>query len=255
MVTLTLQFELFVASLEKVHDNKRSQRSLTGLYFSFSGVSVKYLIAVLTVGCSLILAQPAKAHPHAWIDLWVEIVFDPSGAITGLREVWLFDDFYSVYATEGMDADGDGQPDKDEMAKLVRENIESLSEYEYFTKAWIGGNSVHLKPVVEMSSEMRGKRLAMIYFVPFETPLRTDVGAFTYSIYDPSYYTEMLHAESQDSIKLVGAPEGCTYQLIAAEPKEEDVALAYSLPATETVSNDLGQFFAERVSVRCTTHG
>jgi ABC-type uncharacterized transport system substrate-binding protein len=170
-------------------------------------------------------------------------------------EVWLFDDFYSVYATEGMDADGDGQPDEDVMAKLVRENIESLSEYEYFTKAWIGGNPVHLKPVTEMFSEMRGKRLAMIYFVPFDKPLRTDVGALTYSVYDPSYYTEMLHAESQDAIKLVGAPEGCTYQLKPAEPIEEEVALASSLAATETVSSDIGQFFAERVSVRCSSHG
>ena len=218
-------------------------------------VSVKHLIVVLTFGWALNVAQSANAHPHTWIDLWVEVVFDQAGAITGLREVWLFDDFYSVYATEGMDADGDGQPDKDVMAKLVRENIESLSEYEYFTKAWIGGNPVHLKPVTEMSSEMRGKRLAMIYFVPFDKPLRTDIGALTYSVYDPSYYTEMLHAESQDAIKLVGAPEGCTYQLKPAEPIEEEVALASSLAATETVSSDIGQFFAERVSVRCSSHG
>jgi ABC-type uncharacterized transport system substrate-binding protein len=216
---------------------------------------VKYLIAVLTVGWALSVAKPVNAHPHAWIDLWVEVVFDQTGAITGLREIWLFDDFYTVYATEGMDADGDGQPDKDEMAKLVRENIESLSEYDYFTKAWIGGNPIKLATVTEMSSEIRDKRLAMIYFVPFEKPVRTDVGALTYSVYDPSYYSEMLHAESQDTIKLVGAPEGCTYQLSPATPKEEEVALAYSLPATETVSSDLGQFFAERVSVRCSAHG
>jgi ABC-type uncharacterized transport system substrate-binding protein len=215
---------------------------------------VKYLISILIVGYVMSVAHPTNAHPHAWVDLSVEVVFDKTGAITGLRELWLFDDFYSVYATEGMDQDGDGQPDKAEMAKLVREIIESLAEYNYFTKVWIGRNPVHLNLVTEMSSEIRNNRLAMIYFIPFKKPVRTDVGALTYSIYDPSYYSEMLHAESEDAIKLVGAPEGCTYKVKAAEPSVEEVALAYSLPVTENVSTDLGQFFAERVSVRCSTH-
>ncbi len=216
---------------------------------------MKYLIAVIAVGWALSTMRPASAHPHAWIDLWVEVVFDSTGAITGLRETWLFDDFYSVYATEGMDEDGDGQPDQKLMEELVRQNIESLAEYSYFTKAWIGGNPIPLSKVTEMSTEMREKRLAMIYYVPFEKPVRTDIGALTYSVYDPTYYTEMLHAEAEGVIKLVNAPAGCSYDLNAAEPKEEEVALAFSLPATETVTSDLGQFFAERVSIRCSSHG
>ena len=105
-----------------------------------------------------------------------------------------------------------------------------------------------------MSSDIRDKRLSLIYYVPFEKPVWTDIGALTYSIYDPTYYTEILHAESQGAIKLIGAPKGCSYELDPAEPKEEEVSFAFSLSATETVSNDLGQFFAEKVSVRCTSH-
>jgi len=216
--------------------------------------SLKYLALVISFAWATGLARPAIAHPHAWIDLWVEVVFDSTGAITGLRETWLFDDFYSVYATGGMDLDKDGQPDKGPMAKLVRENIESLSEYDYFTKAWIGGNPIKLAKVTEMSSDIRKKRLSLVYYVPFEKPVRTDIGALTYSVYDPSYYTEMLHAETQGAIKLVGAPKGCSYKLNPPEPKEEEVGLAFSLSATESVSRDLGQFFAEKVSVRCTLH-
>jgi ABC-type uncharacterized transport system substrate-binding protein len=216
--------------------------------------SLKYIALVISFAWAIGFARPANAHPHAWIDLWIEVVFDSTGAITGLRETWLFDDFYSVYATEGMDLDKDGQPDKEPMAKLVRENIESLSEYDYFTKAWIGGNPIKLAKVTEMSSDIREKRLTLIYYVPFEKSVRTDIGALTYSIYDPSYYTEMLHAEVQGAIKLIGAPKGCDYELSPAEPKEKEVSLAFSLSATETVSRDLGQFFAEKVSVRCTSH-
>ncbi len=95
--------------------------------------SLKYLFLVITFVCTICVVRLVDAHPHAWIDVWVEVIFDSTGAITGLRETWLFDDFYSVYATEGMDLNKDGQPDKAPMEKLVRENIESLSEYDYFT--------------------------------------------------------------------------------------------------------------------------
>ncbi len=218
-------------------------------------LNVKAIFPALVIGILCIAARPVQAHPHAWIDLWIEVVFDSSGAITGLRETWLFDDFYSVYATEGMDEDGDGQPDKEPMAELVRQNIESLAEYDYFTKVWSGGTPVKLATVTEMSSEMRDGRLAMIYFVPFEQPVRTDIGEFVYSVYDPSYYTEMLHAEASDAITLQSAPEGCTHQVRTPEPKEEEVALAFSLSPSESVDTDLGQHFAEQVGIRCTSHG
>ncbi len=104
-----------------------------------------------------------------------------------------------------------------------------------------------------MSSDIREKRLSLVYYIPFEKPVRADIGALTYSVYDPSYYTEMLHAEVKGAIKLIGAPNGCSYELNPAEPKEEEVSLAFSLPATENVSSDLGQFFAEKVSVQCTS--
>ena len=89
---------------------------------------MKYLFLVIVFAWTISAARSVNAHPHAWIDLWIEVVFDSTGAITGLRETWLFDDFYSVYATEGMDLDKDGQPDKEPMAKLVSVNIKSLSE-------------------------------------------------------------------------------------------------------------------------------
>lgn len=218
-------------------------------------LTAKAIISVLVLALLCVANRPVQAHPHAWIDLWVEVVFDDSGAITGLRQTWLFDDFYSVYATEGMDEDGDGQPDKALMADLVRENIESLAEYDYFTKVWNGGTPVKLARVTEMSSEMRKGRLAMIYLVPFEQPVRTDIGELVYSVYDPSYYTEMLHADASDAITFTGAPEGCTHQIRTPSPKEEEVALAFSLSPTESVDTDLGQHFAEQVGIRCTSHG
>ena len=55
----------------------------------------------------------------------------------------------------------------------------------YFAKAWIGGNPIKLAKVTNMPSDIREKRLSLVYYVPFENPVRTDTEALTYSIYVP----------------------------------------------------------------------
>jgi len=220
-----------------------------------SRIVLRLAIFATVIGIGVSNPNSLRAHPHAWIDLWVEVVFNESGAATGLRQTWLFDDFFSAYATEGMDEDGDGQPDKEPLAQLVRENIESLAEYQYFTKAWIGGNTIKLNEVTEMSAEVRENRLAMIYYVPFVKPVRTDIGPLVYSVYDPTYYIEILHAEAEDAIQLASSTAGCSYHLLPPDPKEEEVALAASLAPSESAGDGLGQYFAERVTISCTSHG
>ena len=64
----------------------------------------------LALACAAIQTRVADAHPHAWIDVRVTVLFDGDGAITGLRQSWLFDEFYTAFATEGLDGDGDARP-------------------------------------------------------------------------------------------------------------------------------------------------
>ena len=55
-----------------------------------------------------LLAAPLLAHPHVFVDATVEVLTD-AGAVTGVRLVWSYDDFFSLMLTEdlGVDTDGD----------------------------------------------------------------------------------------------------------------------------------------------------
>ena len=61
------------------------------------------LVVALLVG-----AQPAMAHPHVWTVIRNTVVAGPDGKITGLKVDWTFDETYSGFALEGLDANGDG---------------------------------------------------------------------------------------------------------------------------------------------------
>jgi ABC-type uncharacterized transport system substrate-binding protein len=211
---------------------------------------------VLTAGISVLLAliglpQRGSAHPHAWIDVAVEVLFDNDRRVTGLRETWLLDEFYTAYATQGLETDGKGQPKPDKLAALLQVNIKNLAAISYFTKVTQGEIATLFGNVEEASSRMNGKRLEMTFLLPFIEPADLSGGPLVYAIYDPTYYIEVLHVERPDAIRLVNAPTECRHRLLPPQPTPESVMLAQALDVTQSGGDGLGLLFAEKVSVRC----
>jgi ABC-type uncharacterized transport system substrate-binding protein len=93
------------------------------------------------VACAALIgaahAAPAVAHPHVWVSVEATVVYD-KGTVTGLRQRWTFDEFYSAMAIQGLDANNDGNYDRTELAELAKVNIEGLKDFEYFTYARLG---------------------------------------------------------------------------------------------------------------------
>jgi ABC-type uncharacterized transport system substrate-binding protein len=221
---------------------REAPRSMTVLRFA----------TIPLLAATLLLTPPgtADAHPHAWIDMTVEVVFD-QGKVGALRETWLFDDYYTAYATEDMDEDGDGKPDDHRLRALLEENMRNLAEYNYFTQVTSGGKNLAFGKVAEMSSRMNGTRLEMTFLLPLAAPLDVRERPMVYGIYDPTYYIEILHAEKPDAIRLTAAPAGCTTKLEEPHPTIEAAALAASIDSLHRTDNTLGALFAQRVTVRC----
>lgn len=93
-------------------------------------------LASLAIG-TLLHAGTAAAHPHVYVTVESTVLFD-KGIITGLRQRWLFDEFYTTMAIEGLDTNNDGIYDRKELAELAKINIDGLAQMEYFTFAKLG---------------------------------------------------------------------------------------------------------------------
>ena len=94
------------------------------------------------LGLLLGLATPAAAHPHIFIDATVTVVFDDSGAVIGIRNSWTFDEAFSVWQIQGLDANNDGTTSPEEMQDLADENMVGLAEYQFYTFAGEGGETL-----------------------------------------------------------------------------------------------------------------
>ena len=197
----------------------------------------------------LSIARPAEAHPHAWVDVRSGLVFDDDGRIAAIEEEWFFDYLYTALVKEQLSSE-DGLS-QDILDELARTNLESLADYDYFTVVTVDDTAVAIAQVTDYETGMRDDRLWMKFRVPLAEPIDPGEHAVSYSIYDPSYYVEMLHIEGDPIVLTGGAPQTCSALVEAAHPSFDEVALAAAFDQTQTGPANLGSLFAEWVHVSC----
>jgi ABC-type uncharacterized transport system substrate-binding protein len=189
----------------------------------------------LALVASLATATLAEAHPHVFVDARSEIVFDSEGRISAVRQIWQFDEAFTAYAIQGLDADEDGELTDAELAPLAKVNVDSLQEFDFFTFLAVDKQSYSFAPPDEYWLEFYGGRLTLFYTLPLETPAA--VGSkTTLEVFDPEYFVAFAFVEDGPA-NLVDAPAGC--QAVYRPPKELDDATSMLLATIPASQRDL----------------
>lgn len=181
-------------------------------------------------------AAPAVAHPHVFIDVRSEIVFDATGKLAAVRHAWRFDEGYSAFATQGLDADGDGTLTVEELKPLADINVESMLEYDYFTFVTAGDREITLARPTEYWLQSDGGLLTLYFTVPLSEPAEIRSLPASVEVYDPTYFVAFDFLET-GAVDLVGAPAGCKMSI--TRPQEMDPAAAAALAEIGPDQRDL----------------
>jgi ABC-type uncharacterized transport system substrate-binding protein len=195
------------------------------------------------------LSSVASAHPHAWVDVRSALIFDEDGQVVAIEQEWFFDYFYSAFIQEELE--GDGGVTQAGLDQIASENMTELEQFGYFTDARIGMFSLGLGEPHSVATQLEDGRLWMRFVLPLAEPVDHGETKFSYAIYDPTYYVELLHL-TDEPIMMVGNTEpGCAARLMPPSPTMEAVALANSLGIDQSPDFSLGELFAEWVHVSC----
>ena len=172
---------------------------------------------------SVFSAASASAHPHVWVTMETEVEMGDSKEILGFRHKWTFDEGYTSFAIDGLDANGDGIYSEEELRPLAKENVEALKEFEYFTFPFVGAEKGALKDPVDYRMEYKDKLLTLYFTVPLAAPVPYEkIEDFSLAVYDPGMYVALTFNEKAP-VKIVSAkPVGCTAHVeeSAAEAKD-----------------------------------
>lgn len=194
---------------------------------------------LLSLAFAALIAPPAAAHPHVWIDSASEILFDASGRITAIRHHWRFDEAFSAYAIQGLDTDGDGTYSKAELDPLAEVNVTSLSEFAFFTFMTIGEKDIAFSEPRDYWLDLADGYLTLHFTLPLTEPAKPDAAAVL-EVYDPEYFVA-FELPSTEAVRLVDAPAGCglTVQLARELDAEATAALAEIGPEQRELPDEL----------------
>ena len=196
----------------------------------------------------LLLAAAVQAHPHVWVTMHTELVYGPTGAITGVCHHWAFDDMFSAFATQGLDTKVKGQFTREELAPLAKVNVESLKEYGYFTYATADGKKVPMgEPLPGYWLDYKDTILTLHFTMPFKTPVKAKY--LKIEIYDPTIFVDFEWAKDKP-VHVVGLPAGCKVDVVL--PREMTYAEGLKL-SNEALSSTFnwGANFSNKILVNC----
>ena len=205
--------------------------------------------AATTFILTLSSVTSALGHPHMWVDLESRVVLNIDDGSVAIQQVWLFDDFFSTSVIEDASLDPGGT--NAGIQREIERITEALKPYNYYTEIEMGGKNLSSTLVGDVTWEVIENRIKMRFTVAPNESSVSDVQAWSYAIFDPTYYIEMLHAEGS-SITIDGDfAQKCSSWIEQPNPSADAVALSQSTTLDNNADDTVGRFFAETVHVSC----
>jgi ABC-type uncharacterized transport system substrate-binding protein len=211
---------------------------------------LRRLFGWLLVAASVALGPAtAEAHPHVWITARSELLYAPDGMVTGVRHAWTFDDMFSAYALQGIEAKTKGAYSREELGSLAQTNVESLKEYAFFTFAKADGKKQKFQEPVDYYLEYKDTALTLHFTLPVRTPFRAT--QLVLEVFDPAFFIDFKFAD-KDPVQLIGAPANCK---MAFQRPNDGSASAQKLDEQTFMNggdnSNYGAMFANKITVDC----
>jgi ABC-type uncharacterized transport system substrate-binding protein len=214
----------------------------------------KLAAAMLAMGVGA--SAPAQAHPHVWIEMRSDVVFNEQGLIQGLNVIWTFDDNYTQMALDGLDTNGDGVYSQSEIEPLTKENINSLKDYGFFTVMRFNGEKQEIGEVTEFGQIWSNDKLQLHFQVPMKAPVDPTKGEFVAKVYDPDFFIAIDYVKD-DPVTVIGnMPKSCQL-VLKPVPTDAEIESTRSMLSTKGPdwkpenNEDFGALFAQPVTIAC----
>ena len=213
----------------------------------------------MAVGAALggaLVAAPALAHPHMWLDTGIEVIFDAEGRASALRIRWVYDEFSSLVFIEerGLDADHDGTATPAEAAALSGFDMNWDPGFSGDTHVLSGGAPVGLSRPSDWTASYEGGRITTTHLRRLDPPVTLDQ-PLQVQVYDPGYYSSYSIAFRPTFTPAL--PKGCEAQVLVPDAGQVDQQLLDALAEygadvdLEADFPKIGAQFAEEVQITC----
>jgi ABC-type uncharacterized transport system substrate-binding protein len=211
---------------------------------------------LLALALFIVTCSAATAHPHLFATMQTALMITPDNKVKGLRVRWNFDDTYTKFSLEGLDANGNGTYEPEEIQPLTDENIKNLLESNYFTYAKQSGVDIPQVPVTVYGQAMENEKLTLWFELPFATPVDLKTAPFEVRVYDPDFFIAFDYTPEKPPQVEGKLPDGCVMDLKPLM-SDEDIEKTRTMLADKPqdwkpeTPTDFGAMFAQPIVVTC----
>ncbi len=207
------------------------------------------LITCLLAYC-LVLPLTAWAHPHSFIDMQTTLVTQKQQLI-GLKMIWTMDEITSADLL--YDAQK-AKTDSEIWKKLAAEVMARVLSQHYFTDFYRDGKPVkYLDLPSEYQLSRKGDQAVLEFVMPLAEPEPLSGKPMIFSTFDPSYFVDMTYKDQSALHLPAELAKSCSITLFTPKPDASLQSYALSLDKADAPPEDmdLGQQFAQKVTVQC----
>jgi ABC-type uncharacterized transport system substrate-binding protein len=203
---------------------------------------------------ALLIAAPAGAHPHVFVDAGAGFRLDGDGRLEGLRISWTYDEFTSLVLLDvlDIDADGDGELDDADRAAIVAGETDWPDDYDGDVHLEVGGAPRALGRPEGGEAGLEDGRITVRFDLPLAEPAELGDATAVLRLYDPTYFYAYTVVAAPAPGEL---PAGCVADLLPFVPDAATAELQAELAALsrEEVPEQegVGRLFADEVVLRC----
>ena len=208
--------------------------------------------ALLTFPIALAFVSVADAHPHVWIEMRSSVNFNAAGQIDAIGVAWTFDEFYSQFATDGIDRNKNGKFDPPELQDLANSYAKNLKEYRYFTFIEAGGKAADTGAPTNARAAFDKGQLTFAFRLPLAKPIDPATVKFSYASFDPTYYIDIAPVSANPVVFAGAARKGCSFAHRKVDTTQAgSLNIVQSVKMTAPTSDVLNSTNAAIVDVTC----
>lgn len=173
---------------------------------------------IFLAGCLACLPapRPAASHPHVWILVVVTFVFDGE-RLTGVRHRWTFDDLFSAYLSKEFNRNSNDRLEPEEQESLRTNAFANLAQFGYFSHLRLNGQPVELAQAMEFTAALEDGSVVYEFSLPLPTPATPHDTTIEFSVYDASYFVDVILDEN-DAVRFAGIASGACQFAVRDDP-------------------------------------
>ena len=199
----------------------------------------------------LAASAPAAAHPHVWVEGTATLNFDAEGHVPTVTVAYAIDEMTTAVLLEGLDKNGNGVFERDELQALAAENAAALAEFDYFIEVAAGAARVPVTGAVGYDYVYEGDRLVLKLELALERAIDPAAEKVAIRLYDPTFYVLVELAPERPLLVNGVAADFCRVTVKGPSLTSDGVSLSDAVLETYEVPDNIGRDYADEIGLAC----